>query len=150
MVLRDGVEVLGYANVYEDNSVKKMGIYLIKSFDYDYSREIELGFTSREGGSSGGFMLSLAIYNRLIEKDLTNGLKIVGTGTIDSEGNVGQIDGVKYKLKGAEKAKADIFFAPSGDNYEEALREKEKNNYKIDVVEVKKLQDAISYLESRL
>ena len=149
LVLRNDKEVLCNAKVIKHENQKKMGVYLIKSFDYDYSRKIELGFTNREGGSSGGFMLSLAIYNRLIEKDLTNGLKIVGTGTIDSLGNVGTIDGVKYKLKGAVKENADIFFVPSGRNYEEAIKEKEKNNYKIDIVEVKTLNDAISYLESR-
>lgn len=149
LVLRNNKEEMCYAKVIEHEQEKKMGIYLIKSFDYDYSRKIELGFTNREGGSSGGFMLSLAIYNRLIEKDLTNGLKIVGTGTIDSLGNVGTIDGIKYKLKGAVKEKADIFFASSGRNYEEAISEKKKNNYKIEVVEVKTLRDAINYLESR-
>lgn len=149
LVLRNNKEEMCYARVIEHEQEKKMGIYLIKSFDYDYSRKIELGFTNREGGSSGGFMLSLAIYNRLIENDLTNGLKIVGTGTIDSLGNVGTIDGIKYKLKGAVKEKADIFFAPSGRNYEEAISEKKKNNYKIEVVEVKTLRDAINYLESR-
>ena len=150
LVLRGDKEVMCYANVFEHEQEKKMGVYLIKSFDYDYTRKIELGFSKREGGSSGGFMLSLAIYNRLIEKDLTNGLKIVGTGTIDNEGNVGNIDGVKYKLKGAVKEKADIFFVPSGRNYEEAIKEKEENNYKIKVIEVKTLLDAINYLESRL
>ena len=150
LVLRDNKEVMCYAKVIEHEQEKKMGVYLIKSFDYDYTRKIELGFSKREGGGSGGFMLSLAIYNRLIEKDLTNGLKIVGTGTIDSEGNVGSIDGVKYKLKGAVKEKADIFFVPSGRNYEEAIKEKEENNYKIKVIEVKTLSDAINYLESRL
>lgn len=149
LVLRDNKEILCYGKVIEHENEKKLGVYLIKSFDYDYNRKIELGFTNREGGSSGGFMLSLAIYNRLIEKDLTNGLKIVGTGTIDSLGNVGSIDGVKYKIKGAVKEKADIFFVPSGRNYEEALSEKDKNNYKIEIVEVKTLSDAINYLESR-
>lgn len=148
-VLRNNKEELCYAKVIEHEKEKKMGVYLIKSFDYDYNRKIKLGFTNREGGSSGGFMLSLAIYNRLIEKDLTHGMKIVGTGTIDSFGNVGKIDGIKYKLKGAIKEKANIFFAPSGQNYEEAIKEKEKNNYKIEIVEVKTLNDAINYLESR-
>jgi len=149
IVLRNDKEVSCYAKVIEHENEKKLGVYLIKSFDYDYNRKIELGFTNREGGSSGGFMLSLAIYNRLTEKDLTNGLKIVGTGTIDSTGNVGTIDGVKYKLKGAVKKKADIFFVPSGRNYQEAIKEKEKNKYKIEIVEVKTLNDAIKYLESR-
>lgn len=54
-------------------------------------------------------MTTLEIYNSLTDDDLTKGYKIVGTGTIDMEGNVGMIGGVKYKLKGAIKKKADIF-----------------------------------------
>lgn len=149
LVLRDDKEVLCTGKIIEHEGAKKMGVYLIKTYDYEIEREVDLKFSNREGGSSGGFMLSLAIYNRLNEKDLTDGLKIVGTGTIDSEGNVGSIGGVKYKLKGAEKEKADIFFVPSGQNYEEAIKEKEDNDYDIEVVEVKTLSDAIKYLESR-
>lgn len=150
LVLRNDKEILCDAKIIEHNQEKKLGIYLIKSYDYEYDRQIELGFTTKEGGSSGGFMLSLAIYNRLNENDLTDGLKIVGTGTISSDGKVGSIDGVKYKLRGAVSDKADLFFVPSGRNFEEAIKEKEKHGYKITIVEVATLQDAINYLESRL
>lgn len=149
LVLRENKEVNCYAKVIENDNEKKMGIYLIKTFDYEYDRDIKLNFTKREGGSSGGFMLSLAIYNRLIDKDLTNGLKIVGTGTIDSEGKVGSIGGVEYKLKGAVKKKADIFFVPNGENYIDAMEEMREHNYKIELVPVDTLSDAINYLESR-
>ena len=44
-------------------------------------------------------MTALAIYNYLTEEDITHGKTIVGTGTIDINGNVGLIGGVKYKLK---------------------------------------------------
>ena len=52
-------------------------------------------------------MMSLAIYNALTNNDLTKGRLIVGTGTIDENGKVGEIDGVKYKLKSAVNKKAD-------------------------------------------
>ena len=78
---------------------------------YDINREIKMDFSKSEGGPSGGFMMSLAIYSKLVE-DLTDGRKIVGTGTIDSNGNVGEIGGVKYKIMGAVKNKADVFFVP--------------------------------------
>ena len=150
LVLRDGKEVLCNAEVVEFENEKKLGIYLIKTYNYEYDRDIDVNFSNREGGSSGGFMLSLAIYNRLIPKDLTKGQKIVGTGTIDRDGNVGSIGGVKYKLKGAVKEGASIFFVPSGENYEEAIKEQKEHNYKIEIVEVKRLEDAVNYLEGRL
>ena len=91
-------------------------------------------------------MVSLAIYNRLTKEDLTKGRKIVGTGTIDANGNVGEIGGVKYKLAGAVSSKASIFFVPEA-NYEEALKIKKEKGYDIEVVMVKTLNDAVLYLE---
>ena len=57
---------------------------------------------------------ALLIYDYLTEEDITKGRTIVGTGTIDENGNVGSIGGVKYKLKGAVKNKAEIFLVPNG------------------------------------
>lgn len=147
-VMRNNKEKTCYAKVILMNNEKKMGVYLIKNYDYETARDIEFNFSSREGGSSGGFMLSLAIYNRLVEKDITNGLKIVGTGTIDNLGNVGEIGGVKYKLMGAVNGKADLLFVPY-ENYQEAIDFKKEKGYNIEIVKVKTLQDAINYLESR-
>ena len=53
-------------------------------------------------------MLTLAIYNSLVDKDITKGKKVVGTGTIEEDGSVGSIGGVKYKLNGAVRQKADV------------------------------------------
>ena len=47
--------------------------------------------------------MALEIYNELIEEDLTKGYTIAGTGTLDINGDVGSISGIKYKLKSAEK-----------------------------------------------
>ncbi len=58
-------------------------------------------------------MFSLEIYNQLMEEDLTKGYKIAGTGTIDSEGTVGPIGGIDQKIVAADKAGAEIFFAPN-------------------------------------
>ena len=91
--------------------------------------------------------MSLAIYNYLIDKDITRGRKIVGTGTIDELGNVGSIGGVKYKLMGAVKQNADIFFVPYGENYDTVVKLKRKKKYNIKIVPVKTLDEAIDYLE---
>ena len=147
-VKRDGKEKNCEATIIELDGSKKIGIYMIKLYDYELERDVDLKFSNREGGSSGGLMLSLAIYNRLVEEDITKGRKIVGTGTIDSNGNVGEIGGVKYKLKGAVRNKADIFLVPI-DNYVEAMHEKEEHDYDIEIVKVSTLKEAINYLESR-
>ena len=135
------------AKVIELDDSKKIGLIIDEVITYKTSKNIKFNFKNSEGGPSGGFMMSLALYDYLIEEDLSKGLKISGTGTIDIDGNVGTIGGVKYKLKGAVTNNSDIFFVPSGENYEEAIKLKEKYNYKIDIVGVSTLDDAIKYLE---
>ena len=93
-------------------------------------------------------MMALSIYGNLTNQDLTNGKTIVGTGTIDIDGNVGSIGGVKYKLIGAVKNKADIFIVPNGENYDEAIKIKKEKNYKIKIIGVSTLKEAINELKT--
>lgn len=145
-VKRNNKEIDCYAKLKTIDGEKIIGLYLVNLYDYDVNPSISLKFKNNESGPSGGFMLSLAIYDRLDKDDLTKGRKIVGTGTIDANGNVGEIGGVKYKLMGAVKDKADIFFVPI-ENYDESIKTKNKYNYDIEVVKVKTLTDAINYLK---
>lgn len=148
VVERNKKEKKCHCTIYEYEGRKVLGVYLLRQYKYDTSKKVDIEFREAEGGSSGGFMMALTIYNRLTKEDLSHGKKIVGTGTIDTEGNIGEIGGIKYKLKGAVSKKADIFFALEGDNYNEAIKEKKKNNYDIEIVKVKTLRDAIEYLEN--
>lgn len=134
------------AKLYEKDEILYMGVSLLTDEDYDLSPKLDLKFKKSEGGPSGGLMMSLEIYSQLVNKDITNGKTIVGTGTIDRKGTVGEIDGIKYKLKGAVKVDADIFIAPTGNNYKEALKEKKKNKYKIRIIEAKTFEQVISEL----
>ena len=144
-IIRDDKDEEGYVIVRDIEGEKKAGLYIVKIFEYDVNRKISIDFSNQEGGPSGGFMISLAIYNRLISEDLTKGRKIVGTGTIDENGNVGSIGGVKYKIMGANSSDADIFFVPE-DNYEEAINFKKEKGYDLNIVKVKTLDEAIEYL----
>lgn len=128
--------------IYGDRQI----IGMIITSDYKIDSKINFKFKSSESGPSGGLMMSLAIYNSLNELDLTKGRTIAGTGTISIDGTVGKIDGIKYKLKGAVKNKADIFLVPA-ENYDEAIKLKEKNNYNIEVVKVNNIIEAIDYLK---
>ena len=90
--------------------------------------------------------MSLSIYSAISGEDILKGRNIAGTGTIDIEGNVGEIGGIKYKVMGAVKNKMDIILVPSA-NYKEAMKVKKEKKYKIKIVEVKTFQDAIKYLK---
>jgi len=136
------------AKVFEMEERNVTGIIVTSKIEYEANPKITFTFDESESGPSGGLMMSIAIYNKLISDDLTKGLTIVGTGTIDIDGNVGEISGIEYKLKGAVDAKADIFFAPLGDNYEDAKKLAKKNNYDIKIVGVSTFSDAINYLRS--
>ena len=133
--------------VYEENGEKYTGIMVYTIYDYETDPEIKFTFKASEGGSSGGLTLALAIYNKLTKEDITNGLKIVGTGTIELDGTVGAIGGVEYKLKGAVKDNADIFVVPSGSNYEEAKKIKKENNYDIKLIEATTFEETLKSIK---
>lgn len=124
---------------------KLIGIATITNYEYELPNDLNINFKSSEGGSSGGLILSLGIYSEITGIDILKGRNIAGTGTIDIEGNVGEIDGVKYKIAGAVKDKMDIIIV-SPYNYEEAKKVVEENNYDIELVEVSTFKEAIDYL----
>lgn len=136
-----------HATVYEISGDKYVGLSMQTTYDYDTNPDIKLNFSNNESGPSGGLLLTLSIYNHLIEEDITHGMKIAGTGTIDWDGNVGAIGGVKYKLNGAVRNKADVFIVPNGENYEEAIALQKKYNYKIKIIGVSTLEEALEKLE---
>jgi len=99
------------------------------------------------GGPSAGLMFALEIYNQLVPGDITKGHRIAGTGTIDPEGYVGPIGGVQHKIVAANRAGAEIFFAPS-ENYSVALAKAQKIGSKMKVISVNTMDDALLFLDS--
>jgi PDZ domain-containing protein len=59
-------------------------------------------------------MIALGIYDRLTPGALTGGKNIAGTGTVNSEGEIGSIGGIRQKMYGAERSGATHFLAPVG------------------------------------
>ena len=147
-VYNKGKKYNRYAYIIEEDNSKKIGLIISNIREYDTHPEVSVKTDKNESGSSGGLITALSIYDSLTKEDITHGLTIVGTGTIDIEGNVGSIGGVEYKLKSAVKAKADLFLVPVGENYDSALRLKEKNNYNIEIVGISTFREAIDYLSS--
>lgn len=143
VVMRDKKEVECYAILQEINDTKVVGISFMQDFNYETDPKIELKFKSSESGPSGGLMTAISIYDKLVDDDLTKGLKIVGTGTINSDGTVGSIGGVKYKLKGAVRSKADVFIVPNEENYDEVMKIMKKEKYKIKILGVSTFDEAI-------
>lgn len=145
-VVRNDQEVDAYAITYNTEDGLKIGISLTTTYEFVETPKVTVKAKESESGPSGGLMMSLAIYNALVEEDITKGKKIIGTGTIDLDGNVGEIGGVEYKLLGAAKKKCDVFLVPKG-NYEEAKKVQEEKKLKIELIPVSTLQEAIEALK---
>ena len=146
-VNRNKKDIIIKSKVYEDiNHNKILGIYLNNLKKYKTSPKVDVSFASNEAGPSGGLITALSIYNKLVKEDITHGKIIAGTGTMEADGSIGSIGGIEYKLKGASR-KADIFLVPEGDNYKEAIKIKKKKKYKIKIISVSSLEDAVNKLE---
>lgn len=124
---------------------KVIGIMLITNYIYETPDDLNINFRSGEGGSSGGLVLALGIYSEITGTDILKGRNIAGTGTIDIDGTIGEIDGIKYKIAGAVRNKMDVVLV-SPYNYEEAKQVVKENNYNIEIVCVKTFEEAINYL----
>ena len=125
---------------------KMLGVMIVTNYEYTTDEELDIAFRSGEGGSSGGLILALGIYSKISGEDILKGRNIAGTGTIDIDGNVGEIDGVKYKIAGAVRKKMDtVLVSPA--NYEEAVKVVKDNNYKIEIVKVDTFKEAVEYLK---
>ena len=135
-----------FAEVIEYEDEKIIGFVPVEINRYKTNPYIEIPTESSEYGPSGGLMVTLAVYDAITEVDITGGLTIVGTGTIALDGTVGSIGGVEYKIKGAIKKDADVFFVPVGENYEEAKKLVEEKKYDLVLVPVANVEDALKYL----
>jgi Lon-like protease len=71
------------------------------------------------GGPSAGLAFTLAILDSLSNGRLTGGHKVAATGTIDPQGDVGDVGGVQEKTVAVENAGAQVFFVPK-DEYASA------------------------------
>ena len=94
-------------------------------------------------GSSVGLTYATYYYLKLNNYELKE--PVAMTGTIDSDGNVGPIEGIREKIIGANKAHAKYVFVPER-NYADAMATKKEFGYKLDIYPVKSLADTVNYL----
>ena len=114
-----------------------IGVAAVENFPFPLSIE-----SGNIGGPSAGLMWTLGVADLLTPGDLTGGKTIAGTGTIDLEGTVGPIGGIAEKVIAAERAGAQIFFAPLQD-----APEARGVADRIVIVPVRTFMDAVRYLE---
>ncbi|MBN9213081.1 MAG: ATP-dependent serine peptidase containing a PDZ domain protein [Microbacterium sp. 71-36] len=118
-----------------------LGVGLTLNFDLPVDVKIQI---NNVGGPSAGMMFALGIIDKMSTGDLTGGQHIAGTGTIDADGNVGGIGGIRQKLYGARNAGATWFLAPQS-NCNEVVGHVPDG---IRVFSVSTLQDSLTALET--
>ena len=114
-VLRNGIEI-SISNTVDNMFVSGYSFYNINIETVSPKFSIK---PTNVGGPSGGLLQTLALYNALVEEDITKGYKIAGTGTISAGGAVGEIGGITQKIYTAYDDNIDIFLCPEA-NYAEA------------------------------
>ncbi|MGW0175497.1 YlbL family protein [Rhodococcus sp. NPDC003322] len=144
VVERDGGQVtvpvtLGARPGHDD--VGYLGITPTEKPDVPFTVDFNL---AEIGGPSAGLMFTLAVIDKLSPGELNGGGFVAGTGTIDSDGDVGPIGGIPYKLIAAREAGATTFLVPAK-NCDEA---KQRVPDGLRLVKVDNLTGAVDALES--
>ncbi|MHA6483624.1 PDZ domain-containing protein [Paenibacillus sp. strain BS8-2] len=101
-------------------------------------------YMAHVGGPSHGAMLTLALIDQLTPGDMTKGLHIAGTGTIEADGSVGMVGGIPQKAYAVSRTKADVFFVPLAG--EEAARAAAPD---LTVVPVNHINDVLDWLSNQ-
>lgn len=123
VVRRDGVEVDGAmqddvaqtVSVTSGDNPEDAGVpYIGIGVGEYYSAGFPIDFTLEDiGGPSAGLIFATGIVDKLTADDLVSGQHIAGTGTIEPDGTVGPIGGIRQKLAGAQAAGATLFLMPA-------------------------------------
>lgn len=122
----------------DDPSAAMLGITVQEMVDPPLDIDIE---TDKVGGTSAGLMNAIAIMDLLSPGNMVNGHTVAGTGTLDLDGNVGTIGGIRQKVVAAKEVGAEFVIVPRGN-----LEEAETASVDIKLVPVDTIDDALDYL----
>ena len=127
----------------QDASRAIMGVVINDKYDIVLDQEVELAsYLLHAGGPSHGAMLTLALLNQLVEEDITGGLHVAGTGTIEVDGSVGMVGGIPQKAYAVSRSNADVFFVPTAGVEAARLAAPELN-----IVGVEHFTDILTWLQ---
>ena len=134
---------------------KIIGIEVSPRFKFPITVNVD---TSQIGGPSAGLAMTLALIDQLTPGNLTGGDKVAVTGTIESDGSVGEIGGIEQKAVAARAAHAQVFLVPKcstsdpapyyADCQRQLTAAKKRAGSHIKVIPVGTLKDALAALRS--
>ncbi len=108
--------------------------------------EVEID-TDLIGGPSAGLAFTLALLDELTPGDLTGGVKVAATGTIDGDETVGAIGALRQKTVAVKASGAKVFFVPSSQTAEEIEVAKQIAGSKLRIAPVANLGEALAILK---
>lgn len=113
---------------------------------FDLPTQVGLNIeASNIGGPSAGLAFTLGIIDALTSHSITGGHRVAVTGTIDPDGNVGPVGGVRQKTVAVEQQNCEYFLVPP-DEFAAATARAKGSHLK--VVSVSNLEQALSFLRS--
>lgn len=91
-----------------------MGISIQTAYSIFVNESLQFqSYIAHVGGPSHGAMLTLSFLDQLTAGDITNGLYVAGTGTIEADGTIGMVGGIAQKAYAVSRTAADVFFVPA-------------------------------------
>lgn len=95
----------------DGEKVPFLGIYMETRPNYQFP--FDVGFDTGDiGGPSAGLSLTLSLIDKLSPKGLTGGREIAVTGTMQVDGSVGPIGGIRQKVAAVRNAGVHYFLVP--------------------------------------
>ena len=134
-------EIITLAEHPEKQGVGFLGVVIETPVRADVPFEIAID-VGNVRGPSAGLAFSLSILDVITEGELTGGLRIATTGTIDRYGHIGPVGGVPQKTEAAIQSGIDLFLVPPA----EYAVASEIANERMDIRCVQTFTDAILVL----
>ena len=116
------------------------------------TRRVELPFeldidTGSIGGPSAGLAFTLTLIDELTPGELTGGGRIAVTGTIELDGTVGAIGGLRQKASAVAQTGVDVFLVPATQSERDLEAARAVAGDDVEIVPVATLEEALAVLE---
>ncbi|MFM8853283.1 MAG: S16 family serine protease [Acidimicrobiaceae bacterium] len=123
-----------------------IGVWPADTRTVDLPFEVDID-TDSIGGPSAGLSFTLALLDELTAGELTGGVKVAATGTIDGDESIGAIGALRQKTVAVKASGATVFLVPSAQTPEELSAARRVAGSKLRIVPVANLTEALKVLE---
>lgn len=124
---------------------------IVGFFPFD-TRQVSLPFeldidTGRIGGPSAGLAFTLTLIDELTPGELTGGRRVAVTGTIQLDGSVGAIGGLRQKASAVAQTGVEVFLVPAAQGEADVEAAREAGGDDVEIITVATLDEALEVLE---